>query len=74
MANTATTVQLILRIPPELREVLHATVEGMNKSRRIGEPEHSINSFVQGCIAEVLQPDIANDNGRARRPRKAVRK
>lgn len=63
---------IFLRVPPETKAVLQATVDGMNKSRQWGEPEHTMTSVILRCINDQLAPAPAVE--RRAPKRKAVRK
>ncbi len=46
--------QILLRVRPEVREMLDATVEGMNASRRPGDPPYSMTGIILMAIANTF--------------------
>jgi hypothetical protein len=50
---------MFLRVPPALKAAVVAQVDGLNKARSPGDPEHTVNSFVCGVLFALFDVGIA---------------
>ncbi len=66
MATATEPDTIFLRVPPQLKSLIVARVDELNKSKPLGAPDLTINQFAIGILAAVF-------NNEPKQPGKAVR-
>lgn len=64
---------IFVRCPPELKAAIELQVESLNKSRPLGDPEITVNSFVLGCLWTLFDHQAVNGHEAAETKKKAAK-